>query len=60
MISFGRIGEKEKVMYQTMWKMFQTGQITERKWLVFCDWYMWNCIMVRPEIVEMMVRMKYN
>jgi hypothetical protein len=52
--------DKEKVRYQTMWKMFQTGQITERKWLVFCDWYMWNCIMVRPEIVEMMVRMKYN
>ncbi len=47
-------------MYQTMWKMFQNGEITERKWLVFCDWYMWNCIMVRPEIVEMMVRMKYN
>lgn len=47
-------------MYEMMLKMFRNGQITERKWLVFCDWYMWNVIMVQPRVVEMMVRMKYN
>ena len=47
-------------MYQTMWTMFQRGQITEQGWLNFCDWYMWDCVMVRPEIVQMMIRMKYN
>ena len=47
-------------MYQTMWNLYQKGQITEKGWFNFCDWYMWNCIMTRPEIVEMMIRMKYN
>jgi len=47
-------------MREMMWKMFQNGQITQKKWLVFCDWYMWNCIMTQPEVVEMMVRMKNN
>lgn len=47
-------------MYQTMWTMFQRGQITEKGWLNFCNWYMWECIMVQPEVVAIMVRMKYN
>ena len=47
-------------MYEMMFKMFQNGQITERKWLVFCNWYMWDRIMTQPWVVEMMVRMKNN
>lgn len=47
-------------MYDTMWKMYKNGKITQESWLCFAKWYMWNCIMVRPEVVEIMVRMKYN
>lgn len=47
-------------MYQTMWTMYQNGQITRQGWLNFCKWYLWECVMVRPEIVQMMIRMKYN
>jgi len=47
-------------MYITMWKMYQNGQITQDGWLNFCNWYMWEIIMKQPEVVEIMVRMKYN
>lgn len=45
-------------MRSTMWKLYQTGQITQQKWLVFCNWYMWEIVMKNPEVVEIMVRMK--
>jgi hypothetical protein len=47
-------------MYQQMWNRYQTGKITQRGWINFCKWYMWNVIMVQPEVVEIMVRMKHN
>lgn len=47
-------------MYEMMWKMFQNGRITQEGWITFCKWYMWDCVMVQPEVVEIMVRMKYN
>lgn len=47
-------------MYQTMWKLYQRRQITHEGWITFCKWYMWECVMVQPEVVEIMKRMKHN
>ena len=53
-----RYKKERNTMYQSMWKMFQNGQITEKKWLVFSRWYLLNIIMVQPSFVETMVRLK--
>jgi hypothetical protein len=54
-----RTEEKDRTMYNTMWTMFQNGMITEAGWMNFANWYMWNVVMVQPNVVNQMKRMKH-
>ena len=48
-----------EAMYYTMWNLLQTGQISERLWVVFANtvFQQW---MNTPEVKEMCFRMKHE